>query len=84
MGGLWKLVTAALSFDLFVFPLLLWRRTRLVAFCAAVVFHLINAKLFEIGVFPWLAIAATALFLSAELAASPRWNDPKAGSAYHC
>ncbi len=29
----------------------------------AVIFHLINARLFEIGIFPWLAIAATTLFL---------------------
>jgi hypothetical protein len=34
------------------------------AFCAAVLFHLLNAQLFYIEVFPWLAIAATTLFLS--------------------
>ena len=55
---------AALFFDLLIVPLLLWRRTRLAAFCLAVMFHLLNARLFVIGVFPWLAIAATTLFLS--------------------
>ena len=55
---------AALLFDLFIVPLLFWRRTRVAAFCAALAFHLLNARLFEIGVFPWLAIAATTLFLS--------------------
>jgi vitamin K-dependent gamma-carboxylase len=50
--------------DLLIVPLLLWRRTRVVAFCAAVAFHLTNAVAFNIGVFPWLAISATALFLS--------------------
>ena len=55
---------AALLFDLCVVPLLLWRRTRVATFCVAVVFHLLNARIFYIGIFPWLAIAATTLFLS--------------------
>jgi len=50
-------------FDLLIVPLLLWRRTRPAAFCVAVLFHLSNAYLFYIGVFPWLGIAATTLFL---------------------
>ncbi|MDQ3440936.1 MAG: HTTM domain-containing protein, partial [Planctomycetota bacterium] len=50
-------------FDLLIVPLLLWRRTRPIAFCAAVLFHLSNAYLFHIGVFPWLGIATTTLFL---------------------
>jgi vitamin K-dependent gamma-carboxylase len=54
----------ALLFDLFIVPFLLWRRTRVAAFCLALGFHLWNALLFPIGVFPWLAIAATTLFLS--------------------
>jgi hypothetical protein len=54
----------ALLFDLSIVPFLFWRRTRTPAFCAALVFHLLNAQLFHIEVFPWLAIAATTLFLS--------------------
>jgi vitamin K-dependent gamma-carboxylase len=54
----------ALLFDLLIVPFLLWRRTRVVAFCTALVFHLLNAQIFYIDVFPWLAIAATTLFLS--------------------
>lgn len=53
-----------LLLDLLIVPFLLWRRTRVAAFCAAVLFHLMNARLFSIGVFPWLAISATSLFLS--------------------
>lgn len=53
-----------LLLDLSIVPLLLWRRTRIAAFCLAVVFHLINARAFFIGIFPWLAICATTLFLS--------------------
>src|SRR5947209_74936 len=51
-----------LLFDLLVVPMLLWRRTRVVAFCAVVFFHLSNALWARIGMFPWLAIAASALF----------------------
>jgi hypothetical protein len=38
-----------------------WRRTRIAAFCLVVVFHFLNAQFFTIGIFPWLAITATAL-----------------------
>lgn len=51
-----------LLFDLLIVPALLWRRTRVLAFGAAVLFHVGNAWLFPIGVFPPLMIALTALF----------------------
>ena len=51
-----------LLFDILVVPFLLWRRTRFAAFCLALGFHLINARLFSIGIFPWFMIAATLLF----------------------
>lgn len=51
-----------LLLDLFVVPLLLYRRTRVLAFAVAVVFHLLNAQLFRIGIFPWFMIGATLLF----------------------
>lgn len=59
----WFFSWGGLIFDLFVVPLLLWRRTRRLAFILAVLFHLTNAVIFSIGVFPWLAIASTTLFL---------------------
>jgi vitamin K-dependent gamma-carboxylase len=52
----------SLLLDLFAFPLLLWRRTRMLTFLALVLFHVLNARLFSIGIFPWLSIAASALF----------------------
>src|SRR5439155_3568755 len=55
---------ASLAIDLFIVPFLLWRRTRLLAFCVAIIFHLLNAQIFPLDIFPWLAIAATTLFLS--------------------
>lgn len=51
-----------LAFDLFIGPLLLWRKTRPIAVVMVVAFHLTNSYVFTIGVFPWLGIAATVLF----------------------
>lgn len=53
---------AGLAFDLLIVPLLLWRRSRALAVVLALGFHLTNAWLFTIGVFPWMMIAATTLF----------------------
>ena len=53
----------ALFLDLFAVALLLWRRTRMAFFCVATMFHLFNAYFFYIGIFPYLAIAGTTLFL---------------------
>ena len=55
---------AGLFFDLMIVPLLLWRRTRLVALALAFCFHILNANMFHIGIFPWLSSAATLLYLS--------------------
>lgn len=54
-------------FDLLIVPALLWKRTRPLAYLAAVVFHLMNAVLWDIGIFPWFMIGATLLFFPPEL-----------------
>ena len=51
------------AFDLTVPLFLLGRRTRPYAFAAIVVFHLVTARLFQLGLFPWLMIAAATLWL---------------------
>jgi vitamin K-dependent gamma-carboxylase len=61
--------------DLFIVPLLLWRRTRAYAFVAAVVFHVMNDSLFQIGIFPWFSIAMSALFFP------PHWPRRLLGGA---
>ena len=54
---------SGLLLDLLVVPALLWRPTRLPALLAITLFHIMNAKLFSIGIFPWFMIFATwALF----------------------
>jgi vitamin K-dependent gamma-carboxylase len=45
-------------------PLLLWERTRLPVFLLYCVFHVLNAHFFNIGIFPWLTIAATLIFFA--------------------
>lgn len=49
--------------DLLIVPALLWRRTRIPALLVVVGFHLTNAFVFNIGIFPWFSIAATLMFL---------------------
>ena len=53
-----------LLFDLLVVPLLLWRRTRLLAVVMITAFHLTNAELFSIGIFPWFMLLATPMFFA--------------------
>ncbi|MCA9068295.1 MAG: HTTM domain-containing protein [Planctomycetaceae bacterium] len=65
-----------LLLDLFIVPALLWKRTRTVAFILAVMFHLTNAFLFHIGIFPWMMICATTLFFKPDW--TQRWlGQPK-------
>ncbi|MDO5643752.1 MAG: HTTM domain-containing protein, partial [Paracoccus sp. (in: a-proteobacteria)] len=45
-------------------PLLLWKRTRLTVFLVYCFFHISNAFYFNIGIFPWLTIAATTIFFA--------------------
>ncbi len=53
-----------LILDLLLVPALLWRVTRVPAFVIAVAFHLTNAWLWDIDMFPWFMIVATLAFFS--------------------
>ena len=58
----WRAVAwGGAAFDLLIVPALYWRRTRLAALVAAAGFHLTNHLLFNIGIFPWLALFVTVL-----------------------
>jgi len=63
----YNFVFGGLLLDLFVVPLLLWRRTRPYAFLAAVLFNLLNAIIFQIGIFPWFMLGATLIFFPPDL-----------------
>lgn len=55
-----------LLFDLLIIPLLLWKKTRLPAFIAAIFFHLFNSFIFHIGIFPYMSLAFCIFFFPAE------------------
>jgi len=62
----YSIASFGLLFDLLIIPLLLWRKTRIFAFVAAVFFHLFNSFIFHIGIFPYLALAITLFFFPSE------------------
>lgn len=51
-----------LFYDLLVIPMILWRRTRLLAYAVTIFFHMTNTLLFNIGIFPWLMMLATLIY----------------------
>ncbi len=53
---------SGLLIDLLMVPLLLIKPTRKWAFLVAVLFHLTNAELFNIGIFPWFTMIASTIF----------------------
>src|SRR5690606_21603234 len=57
---------AGFLFDLLIIPLLYFRRTRIPAFLAALFFHLFNSVVFQIGIFPYLALALVLFFFPAK------------------
>jgi len=54
-------------FDLLVIPAMLWKPTRKFAFFTAVGFHLFNAVVFQIGIFPFLSLAFMVFFFEPEI-----------------
>jgi hypothetical protein len=59
----WALSYAGLLYDLSVGFLLLFRKTRWFGILWSAGFHFSNIHLFDIGIFPWLAMGATLIFL---------------------
>jgi vitamin K-dependent gamma-carboxylase len=53
---------AGAIFDLGIVPLLSWAKTRKVAYGLVLAFHLMTAKLFQIGMFPWIMMGSALLF----------------------
>ncbi|WP_291865586.1 HTTM domain-containing protein [Maribacter sp.] len=53
-------------FDLLIVPALLYKPTRKVAFFLSLFFHLFNAVVFQIGIFPFLSLAFTVFFFEPE------------------
>ncbi|WP_010520584.1 HTTM domain-containing protein [Aquimarina agarivorans] len=53
-------------FDLLIIPALLFKPTRKIAFVLAIFFHLYNSIVFQIGIFPYLALSFSLFFFPAE------------------
>ena len=53
-------------FDLLIVPLLLFKKTRMLALLASLTFHLFNAVFLEIGIFPFFALTFALFFYEPE------------------
>lgn len=72
---------SGILFDLLIIPLLLFRRTRTAAFIAALVFHLFNAVVLQIGIFPFFALSFVLFFYPPQRIRKiflRRWKMPEA------
>jgi vitamin K-dependent gamma-carboxylase len=66
---------AGAAYDLSIVGFLLWRRTRALAFAAAVLFHLGIWLLFPVGIFSWVMLACTTVFFAPDW--PRRWLGPR-------
>lgn len=57
---------AGAIYDLSIPFLLLWKRTRPIAFLLVIIFHVLTGVLFPIGMFPYIMIASATIFFSPE------------------
>lgn len=57
---------AGFAYDTTIVPLLLYKRTRVLAYILVVVFHGLTRTLFEIGMFPWIMLISTTLFFAGD------------------
>jgi len=53
---------SGLFFDLLIVPLLLFRKTRIFGFFLSIFFHLFNAIIFQVGIFPFLTLSFAIFF----------------------
>jgi len=60
------LAYGGIAFDGLIIPLLLFKPTRKIAFIAAIFFHLFNAIVFQVGIFPFLSLAFCLFFFDAK------------------
>jgi len=51
-------------FDLFVIPLLCFKKTRIFGFLISILFHSFNSIVFQVGVFPYLSMSFALFFFS--------------------
>lgn len=57
---------SGIAFDLLIIPLLMWQKSRTIALVAALFFHLFNAIVLQIGIFPFFALSFVLFFYPPE------------------
>lgn len=57
---------AGIIFDLLIVPLLLYKKTRTIAFIASLIFHIFNSVTLQIGIFPFFALSFVVFFYPPE------------------
>ncbi len=57
-------VWGGIFFDLFIVPMLLWKKTRTPALILTLIFHLANSIVLQIGIFPYFALSFALFFYS--------------------
>jgi len=60
----WLFSWAGMLYDTTIVFWLMWKKTRLPAYCTVIVFHTLTGLMFQIGVFPLVMIGATWIFFS--------------------
>jgi hypothetical protein len=58
---------SGMLFDILIIPLLLFRKTRIFGFALSVFFHLFNAIIFQVGIFPFLSLSFAVFFFDAKI-----------------
>ena len=53
-------------FDFLIIPALMFRQTRILAIVFSLIFHLFNSAVFQIGIFPYFALAVALFFFESE------------------
>jgi vitamin K-dependent gamma-carboxylase len=69
------LTYGGLLFDLLIVPLLIWKRTRVLAFMSAIIFHMSNVYMFGLATFPWFSLMMTSLFFGTSWPRKFSWFD---------
>ncbi|MCA9112752.1 MAG: HTTM domain-containing protein, partial [Planctomycetaceae bacterium] len=63
----WVVSYVGLLVDFCIVPLLMWRKTRLIAYVAVALFYGMNSLLFSMDLYPWMMILLTTIFFD------PNW-----------
>lgn len=65
-GAAYMVAYTGILFDLLIVPMMLWRKTRILGFLLSLCFHIFNSIIFQIGIFPYLMLAALVFFFEPE------------------